>query len=67
MVESIVALDASTTNTSLQACASKNLSCNTDGQVGDASEANLRNSFQAGNKECKRGIHPGFETHGRHH
>ena len=30
------------------------------------SEVNLRNPLHARNKECKCGIHPGFETQGRH-
>ena len=29
--------------------------------------SNLRNSWHAGNKARKRGIHPGFETQGRRH
>ena len=30
-------------------------------------EVNLRNSLHAGSKACKWGMHPGFETQGRHH
>ena len=30
-------------------------------------EMNLRNSLHICQKVCKRGIHPGFETQGRHH
>ena len=30
-------------------------------------EVNLRNSLHTGDKACKWGIHPGFETQGRHH
>ena len=35
--------------------------------AGVSPEVNLRNSLQAGDKACKRGIHPGFETQGRPH
>ena len=35
--------------------------------AGVAPEVNLRNSLHAGDKVCKRGIHPGFETQGRRH
>ena len=35
--------------------------------AGVAPEVNLRNSWHAGNKACKRGIHSGFKTQGRHH
>ena len=35
--------------------------------VGVAPEVNLRNSLHTGHKAHKRGIHPGFETQGRHH
>ena len=35
--------------------------------AGVATEVNLRYSLHAGNKAGKRGIHPGFETQGRHH
>ena len=35
--------------------------------AGVAPEVNLRNSWHAGNKARKRGIHPGFETQGRRH
>ena len=34
--------------------------------AGVAPEVNLRNSLHTGGKACKRGIHPGFETQGRH-
>ena len=34
--------------------------------AGAAPEVNLRNSLHAGDKAHKRGIHPGFETQGRH-
>ena len=33
--------------------------------AGVPQEVNLKNSLHAGNKACKRGIHPGFETQGR--
>ena len=35
--------------------------------AGVAPEVNLRNSWHAGDKACKRGNHPGFETQGRRH
>ena len=35
--------------------------------AGVAPERNLRNSWHAGDKARKRGIHPGFETQGRRH
>ena len=35
--------------------------------AGVAPEVNLRNSLHVGNKAHKQGIHPGFETQGRHH
>ena len=34
--------------------------------AGVAPEVNLRNSWHAGDKAHKQGIHPGFETQGRH-
>ena len=34
--------------------------------AGVAPEVNLRNSLHTGDKACKRGIHPDFETQGRH-
>ena len=34
--------------------------------AGVAPEVNLRNSLHAGDKASKQGIHPGFETQGRH-
>ena len=34
--------------------------------AGVAPEVNLSNSLHAGDKAPKRGIHPGFETQGRH-
>ena len=34
--------------------------------AGVTPEVNLRNSLHAGDKACKRVIHPGFETQGRH-
>ena len=34
--------------------------------AGVAPEVNLRNSLHIGDKARKRGIHPGFETQGRH-
>ena len=30
-------------------------------------EVNLKNPLHVGNKAHKQGIHPGFETQGRHH
>ena len=33
--------------------------------AGVAPEVNLRNSWHAGDKAHKQGIHPSFETHGR--
>ena len=30
-------------------------------------EVNLRNSLHTGNRHAREGIHPGFETQGRHH
>ena len=30
-------------------------------------EVNLRNPLHADKKTCKQGIHPDFETQGRHH
>ena len=35
--------------------------------AGVALEMNLRDPLHTGDKECKRGFHPGFETQGRHH
>ena len=35
--------------------------------VGVTPEVNLRNSWHIGDKARKQGIHPGFETQGRHH
>ena len=35
--------------------------------AGVAPEVNLRNSWHAGDEAHKQGIHPGFETQGRHH
>ena len=35
--------------------------------AGVTPEVNLRNSLHAGDKACKRGIRPVFETQGRHH
>ena len=35
--------------------------------AGVVPEVNLRNSWHAGKKACKQGIHPGFETQGRRH
>ena len=35
--------------------------------AGVAPEVNLRNSWHAGDKAHKQGIHPGFETQGRRH
>ena len=35
--------------------------------AGVAPEVNLRNSWHTGDKACKQGIHPGFETQGRRH
>ena len=35
--------------------------------AGVTPEVNLRNSLHAGDKACKQGIHPGFETQGRHY
>ena len=35
--------------------------------AGLAPEVNLRNSLHTGDKTCEPGIHPGFETQGRHH
>ena len=34
--------------------------------TGVAPEVNIRNSLHAGDKTSKQGIHPGFETQGRH-
>ena len=39
----------------------------TKGSAGVAPEGNLRNPLHAGNKACKRGILPCFETQVRHH
>ena len=35
--------------------------------AGVTPEVNLRNPLHAGEKTHKQGIHPGFETQGRHH
>ena len=35
--------------------------------AGVTPEMNLRNPLDTGDKACKWGIHPGFETHGRRH
>ena len=35
--------------------------------AGVVPEQNLRNSLHAGDKAHKQGIHPGFETQGRHY
>ena len=35
--------------------------------AGVALEVNLRNPLHAGDEAHKWGIHPGFETQGRHH
>ena len=35
--------------------------------AGVAPKVNLRNSWHTGNKACKQGIHPGFETQERSH
>ena len=35
--------------------------------AGVAPEVNLRNMLHIGDKACKQGIHPGFETQGRRH
>ena len=35
--------------------------------AGIALEMILRNPLHAGDKVYKKGIHPGFETQGRHH
>ena len=35
--------------------------------TGVAPEVNLWNPLHAGIKTCKRGTHPGFETHRRYH
>ena len=35
--------------------------------AGVAPEVNLRNPLHGGNKACKHGIHPGFQTQGKCH
>ena len=35
--------------------------------AGAAPDVNLKNPFHAGSEVCKGGIHPDFETEGRHH
>ena len=35
--------------------------------VGVVLEVNLGNPLHTGEKACKQGIHPGFETKGRYH